>query len=116
MAITSEQWQRWHGDAEWMQRLRLFYFCADVEVVEQRRKDAIARREYWLAAQKEAGAARNGELAKFCKGEAQEAMKEYRGACLVLGHLLCDPPGDSPFRRTEDWPDELMPYARMAAA
>ena len=86
----------------------------DPDVVDQRRKAAIAHRETMLGFQKEAGQMRLPEYARFFKGEANEALKEYRGACLVLGYLLCDPPKDSLPKNPEDWPFEILPYVERA--
>ncbi len=87
--------------------------AADADVVAARRKEAMQHRDAMLGFQKQA---RDADMARFFKGEAQEALKQFRGACLVLGHLLCDPPGDSQPRRFEDWPAELIPYAVRAGA
>jgi hypothetical protein len=94
---------------------RLFYFCADDETLDQRRKEALQRREQMLSFQKSAGQAGDRDMARFFKDEAAEAMKDYRGACLVLGHLRTDL-GDCPFRYHTDWPLEIVDHAvRMAA-
>jgi hypothetical protein len=111
---TDEQRLECVGSEKRAQIRTLFYFVADSDVVEQRRRAAIAQRDAMLAFQKNAGASRDADMARFFKAEAQEAMKEYRGACLVLGHLA--PGGDCPWRRADDWPLELIPYAKRAAA
>jgi hypothetical protein len=94
---------------------QLFYFCTDDETIDRRRKEALKHRELMLAFQKEAGKAGDRETAKFFKEEAAEAMKDYRGACLVLGHLRTDL-GDCPFRYHTDWPLELIDHAVRVAA
>ena len=94
---------------------QLFCFGVDAEVVDQRRKDALQRREQMLAFQKAAGAAGDRDTARFFKEEAAEAMKDYRGACLVLGYLRTDL-GDCPFRYHADWTLEIVDYAVRAAA
>ena len=84
----------------------------DVDTVDAIRRNTIKHREEMLAFQKRAGAARDAETAKFFKGEAQEAMKEYRGACLVMGHIA--PGGDAQFVRVDNWPFEIIPHALRA--
>lgn len=94
---------------------QLFYFCADDETIDRRRKEALQRREQTLALQKTAGKAGDRETAKFFKDEASDAMKDYRGACLVLGYLRTDL-GDCPFRYHTDWPLEIVDHAVRATA
>jgi hypothetical protein len=76
------------------------------------RKEAIERREYWLAAQKQAGAARDGELAKFCKEEWKKARRDTQAACLLLGwvHEGTDLPGDCVSLPIKEWPLDLTPH------
>lgn len=86
------------------------YVSFDLTKVDAMRRSAIVRRDEWLALQKEFSAKRDVEAAKFCKAEATDALKEYRAACLVLGLLLCEPPGDCPERQEWDWPVELASW------
>lgn len=86
------------------------YMNFDAGKVETSRKSAVARRDHYIALQKEFGADRDRESARWAKDEATDALKEYRAACLILGHLLCEPPGDSPFAPEWEWPVELAPW------
>lgn len=83
----------------------------DAGKVDEMRRAAIIRRDECVAMQKECGAERDASGAKFFKGEATDALKEYRAACLVLGYLVGGPPpGDAPFKRVDEWPVELAPW------
>lgn len=95
---------------EWAMRIP-YSMPDDPDYVDAKRKAALQHRDEMLAFQKAAAKAGDRDAARFFKEEASDAMRQYRGACLVLGHLLCDPPGDSPFRRTDEWPLEIVPYA-----
>jgi hypothetical protein len=88
-----------------------FSFVANADVLDKRRKEWAKHCDEMKALQKECGKNRDAENARFFKQEANEAMKHYRGCCLVLGHLLNSPPGDSPFVPTSKWPLELCDYA-----
>jgi hypothetical protein len=99
-----------NGDGPvWKYRLPKF-MSFDTGRIDAMRRAAIVRRDEWLAMQKEFGAARDADGARFCKGEATDALKEYRAACLMLGFLVVDPPGDSPYRPEWEWPVELAPW------
>lgn len=80
----------------------------------EKRKEAIAEREYWIALQKEAAKDKDFDLAKFCKGEASEWMKWYRAACWLIPHVCDYPyPGDCPYRDFYEAPEELFPQLCM---
>jgi hypothetical protein len=83
------------------------------DVVDGIRKEAAARRDLMIAYQKEFSTDR--EAARFFKMEATDALKEYRAACLMLGHLQCEPPGDSKYVAMKDWPVELAPWINRVA-
>ena len=91
-----------------------FYTCSDAEEVDRKRVYWANQRDEMLSFQKICAKEKDFEAAKFFKEEAVEALKHYRGCCLVLGHLLCEPPGDSPFLPTTQWPLELCDYAVSA--
>lgn len=74
------------------------------------RRAASARRDEFVALQKALGSAGDRDGARFAKDEAGDALKEYRAACLILGTLACDPPGDSKCRPEWEWPVELAPW------
>jgi len=116
--VTQEEYEQLNEEARIAalraRARRLFYFAPGAGEVDAKRKAAIKARDEMLALQKQAGVMREPELAKLFKQEAQESMKEYRGACLVLGHLA--PGGDAPFVRTDEWPLELIPYAERVVA
>lgn len=86
------------------------YITLDSDKVDAMRRSAVARRDEYVALQKEFGLARDRDGAKWAKDEATDALKEYRAACLVLGTLLCHPPGDSLYRPEWEWPVELAPW------
>lgn len=79
------------------------------DAVNQRRIAWARHRDEMLAFQKECGQRRDVDGAKFFKAEATEAMKRYRGACLVMGWVGIS--GDSPWLRFDDWPSEIIPFA-----
>jgi hypothetical protein len=83
------------------------------DVVDQARKAAAARRDDMLSCQKEFG--KDREFAKFFKNEASDALKEYRAACLILGLVACEPPGDSHYVELKNWPIDLAPWINRVA-
>lgn len=70
------------------------------------RKAAIQEREAWLA--------QKSELGRYAKDQASEALKEYRGLCLVIGWVLNPDMGDCPAIPPSQWPQELHRYAANA--
>jgi hypothetical protein len=107
----SDAWKEQFSHAVRWNAFTSLYFVLDAEVIDERRKEWAKRCDEAKTFQKEFGKQRDAENARFFKQEANEAMKHYRGCCLVLGHLLNNPPGDSPFIRVEQWPLELCDYA-----
>lgn len=84
------------------------WLSLDADKVERMRRRSIARRDEMIALQKEFGPDR--DAAKFFKGEATDALKEYRAACLVLGMLVSVPPNDGAYQPEWNWPVELAPW------
>jgi hypothetical protein len=82
------------------------YYRADA--INAQRLRWIAHRNEMLDYQKACAAAGDREGAKFFKGEASEALKLYRSACLVLPYFMVDPPKDCPYKDEWDWPEELF--------
>ena len=80
----------------------------------QKKKEITSHREEMLVWQKHFASLKDYEAARFFANEASDALKEYRGLCLILGNVLCDPPGDSPWKPEWDWPVELSPWIERA--
>lgn len=98
-------------DADWVWKYQVPKFLTlNADVVDEQRRAAISRRDHYVAIQKEFGSAQDRDTARWAKDEAGDALKEYRACCLLLGHLLCDPPGDSKFVPEWEWPVELAPW------
>ena len=97
------------GDLVWKYEVPKF-ITLDADAVDAMRHGAILRRDEYIARQKEFGAMRDRESAKWAKDEATDALKEYRAACLILGNLLCDPPGDSLWKPEWEWSLDLAPW------
>jgi hypothetical protein len=74
------------------------------------RKSWAQHRDEMLIFQKECGQRKNIEGAKFFKDAASDALKHYRGACLVLGWCGLDL-GDCPTVPLTQWPIEIAPFA-----
>ena len=106
--------REWRAEAIRRRAAYAFYTCCEPDEVDRKRIYWANHRDEMLSYQKECAKAKDFEGAKFFKQEATEALKHYRGCCLILGHLLCEPPGDSPFTRTAEWPLELCDYAVSA--
>jgi hypothetical protein len=92
----------------------------DIERLDAWRRDAIKDRDEFMALQKEFGAARDRETAKFFKECGAEALKVYRAICIVAGYLAGNEAGDRKLLEFKDWPRELRPhirhlFARLAA-
>lgn len=83
---------------------------SSADLVNDMRKAAVVRRDEMLAFQKACGASKDVEGAKFFKGEAADALKEYRAACLILPWLMAEAPKDCPVRESYEWPVELAPW------
>lgn len=98
-----------YGEPVWKYEVPKF-LPLDADKVDAIRRGAVLRRDEYVALQKELGSARDREGARWAKDEATDALKEYRSACLVLGMLICDPPGDSLFKPEWEWPVELAPW------
>lgn len=75
--------------------------------LETERRDAIATRDELLAAQKACAAERDYDGAKALKPFAQEQMRRYRAACLVLPWFTAAAPGDCPVVPPEAWSVDL---------
>mgnify|MGYP000523576400 FL=1 len=97
------------GEPVWKYQVpRFISLCPNK--VDSLRRAAVSRRDEFVSMQKDFGLARDRESARWAKDEATDALKEYRASCLVLGHLLCEPPGDSQFKPEWEWPVELAPW------
>lgn len=112
---------RMNKDGEPVRKYEMPRFLSfDSDAVDGMRRDAVVRRDEFVLMQKEFASAGDRTSAKWAKDEASDALKEYRASCLVLGHLVCDPPGDSRFKAEWEWPVELAPWidrvVRKAAA
>lgn len=97
------------GDPVWKYEVPKF-MRIDAARVDTMRRAAVARRDEYVAMQKEFGAATDRDSARWAKDEATDALKEYRAACLILGWVVSDPPGDSKLRPQWEWPVELAPW------
>lgn len=78
------------------------------EIVGELRKHYARERDEMLTHQKQCGAARDVEGAKFFKHEAQHFMKLYRACCLLLPHVANEYPGDCEYRDPYEWGEELF--------
>lgn len=100
------------GESAWHVRMpRFLPQCDGIgEMLDVARREKAADRDHFLALQKEAGAARDRDMARFWKEEAADALKEYRALCLVIPYYVAQPPGDCPYRPEWEWPTELAPW------
>lgn len=78
------------------------------------RKDFVVQREELLALQKEWG--RDPNWGRFLKHEANDRLKLYRAACLLIPYVVTEPPGDCPWRPSWDFPPELWAPLDMVSA
>lgn len=85
----------------------------DLEFLIALKKKWALERENLLAEQKQASAQRNYERAKELKPAANELLQLYRAACLFIGHLAANPPGDCPHRPLKNWGVELSAACRV---
>jgi hypothetical protein len=76
----------------------------DIAYFDAQRRECAAFHDEMKAAQKSAG--RDG---RFFKEAASDAMKHYRAACLWLGLVAGNGPGDSPYVPVSKWRIELWP-------
>jgi len=86
--------------------------AAQVAAVDRMRRESAAHRDQMLAFQKQLSS--DHEAARFFKQEARSALKLYRAACLLLGWIATEPPGDCPFVKPKDWPIELCDAVQSA--
>lgn len=66
------------------------------------------QREQLIAQQKQAGKAKDYDLARELKPQVAELLKLERAICLFLGHLG-PVRGDAPYKHMKDWGKELVP-------
>lgn len=84
------------------------FFDLCPEKLETARVSATRHRDEMVAAQKQCGAEKDREGAKFFKEEAADAMKMYRAACLLLPWYTQDVGGDCPLRDLYEIGPELF--------
>lgn len=93
------------------------YYCDEtLEALNEIRRTAALHREAMLGFQKECGARKDVNGAKFFKEEAAEALKEYRGACVCIGILRPGWLGDCPEVESKAIPPEIVPYVYRVRA
>lgn len=81
-----------------------------IEALNALRKNANQHREEMLTYQKACGKRGDRDGAKFFKGEASEAMKTYRAACLLIPHFSSEYSGDCKLMDAWDWPPDLFDH------
>ncbi len=89
--------------------IALAYTPEAADCLRARRKAHVARREEWLALQRDCGKRGDRDGARLFKGEAAGALRSERAATLVLEYLEGD-------RSTMNAPDEIATYVRQEAA
>lgn len=94
--------------------LMLLPRCPEViEALHDIRREEQAHREAMLGFQK--ACAQDRETSRYFKGEAADALKFYRAACLLLGWVDAAAPGDCPTKKPADWPLEVIPQVVLVA-
>jgi hypothetical protein len=76
--------------------------------IAEMRKHFARERDATLVFQKECGARRDSEGARFFKEESRHYMKLYRACCLLLPWVANDYPGDCELRDPYEWGEELF--------
>lgn len=87
---------------------------SDVENLLVLKKKLAQRRESLLQRLKQMGAQHGRdpkmrEVLKSLKDHAGNLLRLHRACQLWAGHLMNQPPGDSPYRELRNWPAELLP-------
>ena len=80
----------------------------DAAVIEKQRVLWARHRDEMLVFQKQCGATKDIEGAKFFKEESRHALKMYRAACMLLPWYANEWPGDCKFVDPYEWPEELF--------